>query len=341
MAFLQSVAALRKTLGVAAELTVPAAIASMTEQMGLAQRRDDGSFIPLPEQAMALMEILEIDLDSFNCAASERDELDSVSTPAADSSVGGFTPGQSTSSNSGTNSFCNEQRAKQRTLGSFFGPGVYKKYEKGTMVESGLSAPHDKFADPSLGPRMQCECGRIFSHQPAYLVHRTFCPRAALCDVDDLGRSPEDSVPLRPLRDPVADSDVEDAQDDRVPGLAGRSAKRLKNNQGFKRSEMKQGQRKCAHTLIFKYQVALEYEARANLKAATGSGSPLQDTSDLFSGLSKSNVWNWWQQKDKLRAALTHENSGLRGMKNRTGEVVAMRSKGARKLCLHRGSAAT
>ena len=84
MAFVATVESLRQTLAVDSELSLPAAIASMTEQMGLPTRRHDGTAVPLIDQVGALQELLG-DADESSCALSDRDDL-SVSTPAERSS---------------------------------------------------------------------------------------------------------------------------------------------------------------------------------------------------------------------------------------------------------------
>ena len=83
--------------------------------------------------------------------------------------------------------------------------------------------------------------------------------------------------------------------------------------------------------------VALEYGALAEKKTQGLIADPLQRTSNLFNGLSPSNIWNWWKQLDALRAALMHETSGQQVQKNRLEKVVAFTSKAARKVSLHPG----
>ena len=344
MSFLQSVNVLRQKLDISAGLSLPAAISAMSQLMGLAEQHEDGSAISLPDQVATLMEVMEL---SAPCAdGSERDDLDSISTPCEGDTPSALTSWGATSASDMSN--LSSVKAKQTTLGAHFGAGILKRYEKGKLVGSELAQAHEKWAAPELGPRSICKCGKTFDHAPAFLVHRKFCTRAAAAEVlADMDMAVDDdastsSAPVRVTTDPATETAADGEQSDndsREP--AGMSSKRLKNNQGFKRSGLKQGQRKMSHTLIFKYQVAMEFDARLNLKAEGVTKTPLQDVSDMFSGLSASNIWNWHQQLNELRRALTHENSGMRGFRNRLGDIVAVKSRAARRLTLHRGRAAT
>lgn len=85
------------------------------------------------------------------------------------------------------------------------------------------------------------------------------------------------------------------------------------------------------HFSLFKYHVACEYEALLERKRMGLISDPLQRTSDLFKGLSTSNIWNWHVQLGKLKAALVHENSGGQSNSNRHDRIVAFSSWAARK----------
>ena len=177
MAFVATVESLRQTLAVDSELSLPAAIASMTEQMGLPTRRHDGTAVPLIDQVGALQELLG-DADESSCALSDRDDL-SVSTPAERSSNDTQSVVSASSSTAQQSNSSNTKR--QATVGGFFGPGLIKRYRKGKLVDSSLSAQQDRFAEwTQEGSVKQCICGREFFHAPAYLVHQRYCARAAL-----------------------------------------------------------------------------------------------------------------------------------------------------------------
>ena len=62
MPFLEIVAALRKALGVPEALTLPEAVRHMSELMGLPTIDPDGKPIPLPAQAEALAESVNLSL---------------------------------------------------------------------------------------------------------------------------------------------------------------------------------------------------------------------------------------------------------------------------------------
>ena len=56
MSFLQSVTALRETLDIPSDVSVPAAVKLMTEMMGLPQHDAEGKGLPLPLQVSALVD---------------------------------------------------------------------------------------------------------------------------------------------------------------------------------------------------------------------------------------------------------------------------------------------
>jgi hypothetical protein len=103
---------------------------------------------------------------------------------------------------------------------------------------------------------------------------------------------------------------------------------------------MKQGQHRTPYTIYYKYTVAVEYEAFCKKKEEGLITNPLQRCSELFCGLSMSNIWNWWKQKEALRNVLMHEASGVQQQKNRAGQIVYFKSKAARRLSLHGGRGA-
>ena len=129
-------------------------------------------------------------------------------------------------------------------------------------------------------------------------------------------------------RGPAQESPGEEEQEEVEQG----SSKRRKSDGGIKLSGMREGQRRTPHTLYFKYSVAMEYEALKRKKEQGTIADPLGRTSALFCGLSKSNIWNWWKQREELRAALMQETSGQQQQKRRMGKLVAFSSKAARRM---------
>lgn len=75
MSFLDVVAALRKQLDVPVEMSLPAAVSHMSELMGLPASAPDGKAIPLPVQAEALAEVMNLGIPLQDAAAF--DESDS------------------------------------------------------------------------------------------------------------------------------------------------------------------------------------------------------------------------------------------------------------------------
>lgn len=68
--------------------------------------------------------------------------------------------------------------------------------------------------------------------------------------------------------------------------------------------------------MYFKYKVDLEYFALVFKKEQGFLSDSLPSNSKMHRGLSTSNIWNWAQQLDKLKFALTHETATGRNQKN-------------------------
>jgi hypothetical protein len=65
------------------------------------------------------------------------------------------------------------------SVGSFFGPGVVKTYERGKLVSSDVGEAQSRNVEiPDA--MFVCWCKKKFSHAPAFLIHKKFCPRAIL-----------------------------------------------------------------------------------------------------------------------------------------------------------------
>lgn len=65
--------------------------------------------------------------------------------------------------------------------------------------------------------------------------------------------------------------------------------------------------------------------------------NPLERAVAMFNGLSKSNIFNWFQQSEKLQAAITHGTSGVQKQSNRAGCIISFKSTAARRMTLHPG----
>ena len=241
MALFSQVIALRSALEVPSELSLPGAVAYMMKEMGLPTESDTGVEYSLPVKVQMLSKALEIPAQAFTAAATDS-EMETL-YPSSDEH------GQTSSA--ATPSSSNSRTQKQTTVGSFFGAGVTKQYERGRLVGSTNAAQHERFTD-AAGPNLLCFCGRTFTHAPALLVHQRFCARAALAEDHGLDAHTAGEEGERVSDKQVAGEEGEQVSDDPQP-----NAKRRKYDGGVKRSGLRQGQHRQPHTLMFKYQVAL------------------------------------------------------------------------------------
>ena len=189
MTFLECVRKLRAALDVPPSVPLPLAVSQMSKMMGFLTEREDGTTIPLPEQVEALAEAVGV-VDEAGSTGTGGDgefdefEEDERCSMAGTDDDGCSTPGVTAGSEASSSIL------KQRTVGSFFGAGINKKYKKGALVDSSLAPEHDRVADSVSG--MACVCGKRFNHPPAFNIHTKFCSsvalRAALCDGDERGK---------------------------------------------------------------------------------------------------------------------------------------------------------
>ena len=229
------------------------------------------------------------------------------------------------------------------TVGSFFGPGITKSYAKGRLVSSEIAQAQEKHAKETAG-LFVCVCGKEFAHAPAFGIHKKFCT-PAIVDGDGLNflsnpsRNAECSSTTGSVNDTCATGSgfSEVSTDGESPGTSGSSSLKLRKDGKQKQSGLQHGQKRIPHTLYLKLQVALQYERFQAMKECGEISDPLQRTSDMFHGLATSNIWKWFRQIDDLRAALTHEKSGVQKKRNRTGMLVQRHGTLARKQSLHRG----
>lgn len=203
----------------------------------------------------------------------------------------------------------------------------------------------------------KCRCGRSFDHLPALTVHSKFCKFSCVSTEEEL-ESAENaqetpvSVPMEATEASNGPTSVEEVEVSARPDLRhlppptpsagrqiaeGKYVKRRKTDGRPKQSGLRQGMHKTPHSLLFKLRVALECQAFMEKKEQGQIKDPLYRTSNLFNGLSQSNIWNWYKQLDSLKSALTHENSGSRNQKHLKGKLITFSSKKARQMTLHAG----
>lgn len=223
------------------------------------------------------------------------------------------------------------------TLGSFFGRGVVKKISQGVVVGAEV-APEQPLYAQANGKWFKCPCGMAFDHPPALTIHQRFCR--------GIGRPNDvsDNQGGEALHDPIDLVEVE-AEEDDISDLdhidnGGRPVKRRKYDGKPKQSGLRQGMKRTPHSLLFKFRVALEYEAFWGDRDRGLLTDPLKHTSEYFNGLSMSNIYNWWRKMGELKRQLTHETCGGRVQSNRSGRIVCFSSAAARRMTLHPGRGA-
>ena len=137
----------------------------MSASMGLPTQDDSGDSIPLPVQVEALSEAVGLSTSLAENAMSDSDEV--VEGEQTDSGGGQTSTSMDDSSSSKTGLSNNQEggekiaNLQQHSMGSFFGPGITKRYEKGNLVASELSSPQERIVTPTAG-LMICACGQGF-----------------------------------------------------------------------------------------------------------------------------------------------------------------------------------
>lgn len=280
----------------------------MADMMGLPQATEAGAVMPLPTLVEMLVEATGVDVGRG--ASPEVVEVAAPAQAAGSSSA-------STSSHITKKPNNYEQREyallyapaptltspfAAGTLGSMLGPGVIKKVENKVVVDISLAPAHSKNAPPAAADALlfQCGCGKMFAHRPAMIVHSKFCFKGsgarAKAAVHEAG-----STCTPPPRAQIVCVDVDDSAND--AGSDRPNAKFRKSDGKRKLSGLREGQHRTPYTLYFKLQVATEFEHLLSQKEKGFISDPLQKCSVLYNGLSTSNIWNWYKQKDQLRSA--------------------------------------
>lgn len=212
-------------------------------------------------------------------------------------------------------------------------------------MDSRIGEAQPKYVQESSSSNGLYQCSKCkvrFKHGPALSTHFKFCKGIGVEHLPSSERSDEREQPRFDEIEVVdvdeltcaADETIGDADGDKV---VGRPVKRRKSDGAPKRSGMRLGMCKTPHTLLFKYRVAVEFAARLEDKENGLIKDPLQQTSDYFHGLSTSNIWNWYQQMDKLKHILTFENSGNKQQLRHKGKIVSFSSNAARRMTMHKG----
>lgn len=225
------------------------------------------------------------------------------------------------------------------SIGSFFGNGVLVSTSHGRVTNITSAAPQPRFVSQSASSSsvlLCAQCKQAFSHPPAFIVHKKFCKLRDNRQVVAEETQPDEQPPHTQHQVEAAAAEHEPIEVE-VDDITGRPSKLRKTDGLRKQSGLKEGQHRTPYSLYFKYHVAQEFAAWQAKKEQGFISDPLQRTSIMFRGLSVSNIWNWYKQMDALRRQLTHDNSGMRQMKSRTGQLVAFRSRAARKATLHKG----
>lgn len=234
------------------------------------------------------------------------------------------------------------------SIGSHFGAFLFKSFNRGVLVGSRIGEPQPKYVQErstSNGLYVCSKCKVRFKHGPALSTHSKFCkgieaehlPSSESSEEEE-PRFDENEVNIDQLEASAPGTNTSAADEAIGDADSGsRPVKRRKSDGAPKRSGMRIGMCKTPHTLLFKYRVAVEFAARLQDKEHGLIKDPLQQTSDYFHGLSTSNIWNWYKQMDKLKHALTFENSGNTLQLRHKGKIVTFASNAARRMTLQQG----
>ena len=252
---------------------------------------------------------------------------------------------------------------KQVSIGSMFGAGFVRKFEKLPSGERVLASSEpmsvEKLAEMPAVNAGFCSkgCGRFdFVNAGARATHEKSCRGVALggeaaaaaanasaaaagheaaasaaasaasCDATE----PEPSKPLS--------SDDED--EGAPPRAPGKLPKLRKGDGKPKQSGRQQGEsRGISHTLYFRLEAVktLRHFERQKKLGRCPEGAVVA-TSEFYHGLSQANISRWGKQEEALRTELAHQHRADRPQSKHQGKLpTSFQSKGARRMSLHPG----
>ncbi|KAL3895119.1 MAG: hypothetical protein SGPRY_013605, partial [Prymnesium sp.] len=296
------------SLDVPSTVPLKQAVEQMSEMMGLPSVCE-GMAIPLPETVSALMRVLGMQVADDEEGGNQHEAPSEASSSTSDPSKAlqrAWPP---------PISLCLHPTHALPAMysggvGSYFGQAVVKKYDKGKLVDVAVAEAQPEFATEQRAA-VVCACGKEFSWKSAWLIHAKLCNKFV---------EPEPVQTEALVREAEKNDDSDEEASPAPP------SKKLRTDGRPKESGLREGQCRTPNTLMFKYQVAQEFEHLNGLKTQGLIKDPLIRTSEIFHDLSVSNIWNWYAKLEKMRFALTHETSGCRVQKNRVDQLVGMKS---------------
>lgn len=238
----------------------------------------------------------------------------------------------------------------QRTLGAFFGPVLIQQHVRGSVVSARLEHMRDKISVGTLNAQLQCKrCGRHFSHPPALSTHVRFCKQREAPQTpashENIGNEPDETARRESAQDETPATAGNGAYDIPVnpaphpaPDAEASNRKRRKSDGKVKQSGLREGQHRTPYSLLFKYQVAMDYSKYASMKERGLISNALARTSEDYNGLSVNNIWNWHKLEKQLHDRLLHEHANKVYNPSKAGGIASLASREARRLSLHAGS---
>lgn len=141
-----------------------------------------------------------------------------------------------------------------------------KSFRSGALASAETAPEHGTFVTGCTSCALQkCPyCGDTFSHRPAGIVHAKFCSKRENKEGGEESELVHSTLqsPPQPAQqqDQLQDADENEEQPSEEPSCSrGGQVKVRKSDGKPKRSGLKLGQMEQAHTLLFKYRVAIEY----------------------------------------------------------------------------------
>lgn len=222
-------------------------------------------------------------------------------------------------------------------------------------------------------------CGRSFSHAPGRTAHEKACSRKRKQhikryeSIEAMSSSDGEQYHQEPallgelssdpdvVGDEEGDNEVDevgvnnpdersaDEEEHATGGPGGQNddkekkapvGKKRRLDGRFKLSGLKEGDRRLARTLYFKYEVVKYYRSQQELKKRGLCPTPGDATVAHFgAGITKGMVSTWAKKEDMIRSVLLHGNviQGRGARKGRADMLVKFNSRAARKVTLHKG----
>jgi hypothetical protein len=247
----------------------------------------------------------------------------------------------------------NASASRQASLGSFFAKGTMKTYERLQSGQRVLASVTDMSeeqlqAQPASTAGFCVKgCGRSFSHAPAKVAHEKVCKgginpfvnaaaAAAQAEAAEAAAASVSAAAAASFSAAASAAAAAAESDDEVRPPPGKAPKLRKDGKP-KQSGQREGELRTPRTLYFKLEVVKTFRHFERLKVLSLCSYPNQSTCGVYKTILPSDVTKYVAMEEQLRNELTHEHRVKQKHKDRLGKMATFRSRGARRVSLHRG----